>query len=259
MNTKTYLKNLIFDLCKELNISHLALSNDWILKLSKNQKTIYVIDNHFSLNSDSAILLANDKVATYEILNHADLPAVPHFLLSIHFPKALNQKILQQHLNFPLVLKPNSGRQGQDVFLLQDQTQILAKIPELFTKYQSLAICPYLKSRYEYRIFCLNKQAILTYQKENSFSWKHNLKAGASVTILNPLHPKHQPLTKLALDSCQALGLNFATVDILDTKDGFKVLEINSGVSTFLFSQKTPDGLKFATDIYRKVLESIFH
>ncbi len=165
MNTKTYLKNLIFDLCKELNISHLALSNDWILKLSKNQKTIYVIDNHFSLNSDSAILLANDKVATYEILNHADLPAVPHFLLSIHFPKALNQKILQQHLNFPLVLKPNSGRQGQDVFLLQDQTQILAKIPELFTKYQSLAICPYLKSRYEYRIFCLNKQAILTYQK----------------------------------------------------------------------------------------------
>ena len=55
-------------------------------------------------------------------------------------------------------------------------------------------------------------------------SWINNVASGA---ICKPFEPS-QEMIKLAIDSSNALGMNYAGVDIMLGKDGYMVTEVNS-------------------------------
>lgn len=58
-------------------------------------------------------------------------------------------------------------------------------------------------------------------------TWKHNLSLGSRLVTLAP--SDHPALTSLAVRAAWAVGAQLAAVDIVETQDGSKVLEVNNG------------------------------
>ena len=69
------MKNIVFDeiiseICEEENIKREELSYGYVTKLSKDNKTHFIIDYCFDINSGSSIEIAGDKYATYDVLKN---------------------------------------------------------------------------------------------------------------------------------------------------------------------------------------------
>lgn len=90
-------------------------------------------------------------------------------------------------------------------------------------------------------------------------NWKFNLTQGASCQIIEK-SDLYSKLCNLAIKSANAIGISFATVDIIEEENGnLSVLEINSGVAMDQFIQQVPSGKNIATNIYEKAILSMFH
>lgn len=84
-------------------------------------------------------------------------------------------------------------------------------------------------------------------------SWKHNLGQGA-VPVVVPEGSLHHILADLALSCAAALGLRFASIDIIKDNEGYQILEINSGIMMENFAKSSLQNYQTAKEIYRKAI-----
>lgn len=90
-------------------------------------------------------------------------------------------------------------------------------------------------------------------------NWKFNLTQGASCKIIEK-SDLYLKLANLAIKSANAIGISFATVDIIEEENGkLTVLEINAGVAMDQFIQQVPKGKIMAMQIYEKAILSMFN
>ena len=67
-------------------------------------------------------------------------------------------------------------------------------------------------------------------------------------------------LAKFALQTADVLNLNFASVDIIkDKNDGYKILEINSGIMMETYSKLSEEHYNIAKHIYRSAICDYFN
>ena len=88
--------------------------------------------------------------------------------------------------------------------------------------------------------------------------WKHNLSGGA---IPQPIKDKalERKIQELVRKTAQILNLNFASIDVIQTKSGeLYVLETNSGICTSNFREKYPEGEAITKKIYEKAMDYMF-
>lgn len=89
-------------------------------------------------------------------------------------------------------------------------------------------------------------------------SWKHNLSGGSIPTLLEKGKP-YQEIEQLAIKAGKAMNMNFATIDIIQTKaNELYVLEVNSGVCATIFAKLADNGYEKVKEIYRKAIEALF-
>lgn len=89
-------------------------------------------------------------------------------------------------------------------------------------------------------------------------SWKHNLSGGAIPTILEK-GQLYQKIENLAKETGKAMNMNFATIDIIQTKDeNLYVMELNSGVCADIFARTVDSGYELIKEIYRKAIITMF-
>ena len=251
-------KQMIRELCAELSISYTELSDHWIFRLEKDGKVHFISGNRFDLNSAASADLADDKVSAYEVMHHAGISAVPHRLVLSRDPKSKALSLLKSQ-NYPIVIKPNRGAGGRNVFLCETPLVGKKNLQKVLRSDRAVAICPFIDAPYEYRCFFLDGKILLIYQKIRTNSWQHNLSHGAKPVIVPQSSATYSKLSKLASAAGNALGLRFATVDILeDTRGKFHVIELNQGVSTTIFSQSSPENYELAKNIYRRALKALF-
>ena len=87
--------------------------------------------------------------------------------------------------------------------------------------------------------------------------WKHNLSKGAIPQF--EINPKiQQRIIKLAQTACLATGMQFAAVDVIQTGDELKIIEINAGISLESVSQFSDKGRKLAFDVYARAVDAMF-
>lgn len=290
MSTPVF-NQIIRELCAELDIRYTELSDGWIFRLEKNSITHFISGNCFDLNSSASSAIASDKVSTYELLKSASIPAVPHYL--IYNPDFIHKKLspalesrislLLDKFSFPLVIKPTHGSRGRDVYLCHTRSEAERHIYSLLRTDESVCLSPYFPAEFEYRCFFLDGEILLIYQKSrNRGSFRHNLSHGASPVILDSSSELYDDLVSLAVNAGRALGLRFATIDILSAKENsddpcyspilsaeensekpntsdIKVLEVNSGVTTTIFAKKAENGYVLAKNIYREALKHLFY
>ncbi|WP_027553502.1 RimK family alpha-L-glutamate ligase [Bradyrhizobium sp. Cp5.3] len=85
-------------------------------------------------------------------------------------------------------------------------------------------------------------------------TWRHNLDAGAQPVLVNDDEVR-AACVKLAIDAASAIGIAFASVDVVRVDGAWQVLEINSGVMMEALAKLYPD-LVQAT--YDAALDRVF-
>jgi glutathione synthase/RimK-type ligase-like ATP-grasp enzyme len=101
-----------------------------------------------------------------------------------------------------------------------------------------------------------NDLDVLETGKKYYLNWKHNLGQGAYPEIVQD-ESLVMELSDFALKAAKAVGIKFASVDIIKVKNDFMVLEINSGVMMDYFSQISDANYQTTKQIYREAIEKM--
>lgn len=169
-------KEIIKEICQELDIKYTFLSKNWIVKLEQNNKVRYLTGNKFDLNGHALGNIMDDKYATYEVLNSFNIPVCVHnifyrennhnsFASNCHTKK--DMLAIFNKYNKNIVIKPNHGSMGIGVYHITNESDLLEKTKLLFKDNYSISICPYYHIKNEYRVIILNNEIKLLYKKIN--------------------------------------------------------------------------------------------
>jgi glutathione synthase/RimK-type ligase-like ATP-grasp enzyme len=96
--------------------------------------------------------------------------------------------------------------------------------------------------------------AIVPAGRRRVLNWRHNLDAGATPVLLDEGETR-QACVQLAIRAARAIGIRFASIDLVLVDGVWKVLEINSGVMMEALNRLHPE-LVDAT--YRAALDKVF-
>ncbi len=208
---KTIVK-IIKEICSEEKINFKFLSMGYIIELSKNDKVAHIIDNKFDLNGEAGGRIACDKYATYSVLNAQGIPSVEHIML---FNPLTRNNYLNENGNFSIiqnmfsnhnkiVIKPNDGSQGKDVFLCETLKDAETAINKIFFKNDSACVSPFYDSEAEYRTFYIDGEIKIIYKKEKPHI------VGDGTSTLNQLIEKlNLPKNSIVKDNLKDVDLGY--------------------------------------------------
>lgn len=150
---------IIKQICQEKNIQYQELSDDWIIKLKKENKNRFLVGYKFDLNTQATAEICNDKFALYAVLDSEGIPVIKYNILFKNEEDRLKKYFEEYNQN--VVLKPNNGTCGNNVLHICDYNELKDEYNRLISKCYSVDICPYYEIESEYRVIYLpDKQHI---------------------------------------------------------------------------------------------------
>ena len=243
---------IIKTICAERGITFTALSDDWVLEMTKEEKTRRIVGYSFSLNDSVSALIAKDKVATHLLLTKEGVPSVPHFLLRPKVSEAQRQAIRGFGR---MVVKPLDGTGGHGVKLVGSPEEAVAWVES--TAIAAWAAAPFVAITREMRFVLLDQKPLIVYEKQAVMVdglKMFNLGKGATPKDVVP----SSELLALASRAQAALGLRLSAVDIIETADGeYQVLEINSGFMMEHYMRASEENYQKATEAYNKIITAV--
>lgn len=165
---------IIRDICTEETIHFESFSSDYILKLEKNNRTMYIFGNKFPNNSAAIEQICNDKSALSDILKCYNIPHVEHLYfgspaLEDDYPSSGSwkkmQSLLKTHGKDGLVCKPNRGTGGRNVYRVQNSKELEYAVWKIFNSTNSLCISPYYEIQNEYRVLMVGDEVQYIFKK----------------------------------------------------------------------------------------------
>lgn len=165
---------IIKEICNENDVKYKLLSKDWVIMLEKNGKTRFVSGYKFDLNSHGLGLIADDKYALYEVLKEKNIPIVEHKIVYNKTNKSdyandcntyeyVKEYFLKNDKH--IVIKPNEGTCGHNVFDVTNINEIDNILDKIFINNYSISICPFYNIKHEYRVIILEGESELLYAK----------------------------------------------------------------------------------------------
>jgi len=249
--------------CARHEIAVEVRSQGWLIVMQRGSKQHFALGYDVGLNSAIAHRIANDKAATAEILGLAGIACVPHtvFLnpkLDEHIAPsgswAAMLDLLEQHPE-GIVVKPNEGTSGRSVFRVSSRPGLERAVAEIFSSNLTLAISPYVDIEDEVRVILVDELPVVVYSKDRSpLNWRHNLDAGAQPVLLEQGEAR-EACVAIAVRAAEAIGIRFASVDVIRVGGAFEILEINSGVMMEALGKLHPELVDAA---YAAALDKVF-
>lgn len=248
--------------CAQHGITVDVRPGGWLIAMRRGERRHFAFGYDIGLNSAIAHRLANDKSATAEALEMAGVPCVPHRLFlnprlgrNIVGPtwREAMLELLRDHPQ-GVVVKPNEGTSGRSVFKVSTVAELDHAVDDVFSMNAGLAISPYLAIEDEVRVVQLGDLPLVVYSKQRGSDWRHNLDATAKPVLLEDGEVR-TACVKLAVDAASAIGIAFASIDVVRVDGEWKVLEINSGVMMEALGKLHPE-LVQAT--YDAALDRVF-
>ena len=248
--------------CARHGIACEVKSQGWLIVMERDGARRFALGYDLGLNSAIAHRIASDKAATSDILAMSGIPCIAHTQFSnpaladyvpasgLHEAMAA---LLRQHPQ-GIVVKPNEGTAGRLVFKVANEAELDHAAREIFASHLSLAISPYVEIDEEVRVVLIDDTPLVAYAKARGADWRHNLDLGARPVLLPPGEVR-EACVPLAVRAAQAIGIRFASVDVVRVADEWKVLEINSGVMMETLGQHHPE---FVQAAYTAALDKLF-
>ena len=293
---KTFLHSeIIPEICNRNNFKHILIDENCTKIISKNKETIvYYYD--FNCNPNSNAWIARDKPTAYKYLKLNNIPAVEHIYLPYSQALEMANEYFKKHSN--IVIKTCNGTCGNNVYFCNNKNTLTKAILKLTEKGTSICVSPFINYDEEYRVIICNNKAEYQYAKVRPFVvgdgkstidhlinakypqfniktslktsnilpknvkknllWKHNLCNGAQLENISNENLK-KAIINIALKTAKALNLKVCSIDIINTEDGLKVLEVNSGLmmeSLYLSSEINKEKV---IQIYTKAINISFN
>jgi [lysine-biosynthesis-protein LysW]--L-2-aminoadipate ligase len=178
-----------------------------------------------TLNSAGAVRLCDDKAQNSLALEAAGLPT-PRTLLAYSIDSALEACAM---LGYPVVLKPVTGSWGRLLAKVNGPEQartILEQKMQLGSFHHSiLYVQEFLpKPDRDIRAYVVGDR-VLAASYRTAEHWVTNAARGA-VSVPCPVTPE---IEELSLRACHAVGARLAGVDLIESTEGLKIVEVNTG------------------------------
>ncbi len=184
----------------------------------------FEMNNVYSTARSLGILRAQNKVRTLQILNRKKLP-IPNTVFAIN-PENIDEQISLLG-GTPVIIKLQEGTQGLGVILAETRQSAKSIIDTFYKMNASILIQEYIKESNgeDIRVFVVGGQIIATMKRigaEGDF--RSNIhRGGTGVPAVLSKQEK-----KMAIKACQYLNLDVAGVDIIRSKKGPLIIEVNS-------------------------------
>lgn len=251
---------IVKQICAERGIGLTSFSDDWVLCLERDGRSTVVYGYDFALNSATAWQVSKDKTATSDVLAHCGVAHVEHALF--HGPDVMPYITPRgnwaQMLAFfdrhggDVVVKPNDGTGGVGVTRARTVADLEIAVITLFRTARSICLSPYVPIDDEIRACVFRGEVVCVYRKVRApGEWRHNLGNGAVPQLLDA--SEHAHVVDLALRAARAIGVEVASVDVIEHGGTLAVLEINAGIMMEALA-RTPEGAAIAYRFYDRIV-----
>ena len=180
-------------------------------------------------NSSSCIEVCDDKRLTHLALQKKRLPMpktvfAPMTYDNIGFTQTDFLSLVEKELSFPMIVKEAFGSFGQQVYFVRDPQELVSLIKS--KKSKKLLFQEYIQNSkgHDIRLQVVGDRVVAAMHRFNPNDFRANISNGGN---MEPYTPTEQE-TKLALCAANAVDASFAGVDLLWTKTGACVCEVNS-------------------------------
>lgn len=167
-------------------------------------------------NSSAAIEACDHKGIMYQLLSQHQI-RIPRTILSpLIFTKVDEverdsfRKIIHE-FGFPMIIKEAYGSFGEQVYLVNDEHEMMAKIMKLQGK--PFLFQEFISSSYgrDVRLNVVGSEVVTSMYRYSDHDFRANISSGG---FMKPYEPTDQE-KELAIKAAQAVGASFAGVDIL--------------------------------------------
>jgi ribosomal protein S6--L-glutamate ligase len=178
----------------------------------------------YLVNSSNGITCSRDKLHCFQALSLNNVP-LPHTGFA-YTPDDI-QDLIKMVGGAPFVLKLLEGTQGKGVVLAETPNAASSVIDAFSQLKANILIQQYMADAKgcDIRCFVIGNTVVASMQRQaKPGEFRSNLHRGGVAT---PIEITEEEKT-IAVKAAQIIGLNIAGVDMLRTKDGPMVLEVNS-------------------------------
>ena len=205
----------------------------------------------YCLNSSLGITTARDKLCSMQLLSRQKI-GIPYSAFISRSSPAL--PVIEDIGGAPVVIKLLGGSQGIGVILAETDKMAEAVIQTLHSTQQNVLIQKFIaesKGR-DMRAFVVGGKVVAAMRRiAQGDEYRSNIHCGGQAEKIS-LNPEYE---KLAIHATQIIGLNVAGVDILESNDGPKILEVNA--SPGLEGIEAATGVDVASEIVKFLEENI--
>lgn len=176
------------------------------------------------INCSEAIRICDDKSLTHLVLADYGIPSIRTVAGPMTFGKSFEDAAegIADQIGFPMVVKDCFGSFGEQVRLVKDMAGLLREsmdgTPKIFQEFIDCG-CK------DIRIEVIGERAVAAVTRTApAGDFRANASNGGTMERYTPTQEESQ----LAVDAAAVVQADFAGVDILQTKDGPVVCEVNS-------------------------------
>lgn len=175
--------------------------------MKKGDKTWYTRGSRTSLQSSVGKSIADNKALTKVILEHFQIPTAAYQVI-----KTAEELSALQQLQYPLVMKPIDGNQGEGVVVgISDAQEAVDAFVEYQAAEKKSVIFEEMLSGTEYRILCVDYQFLAAIYRKPAFVTGDGKKTIEELIVEKNQHPwrgEHHS-TPLSLIKVDKLVLNY--------------------------------------------------
>ncbi len=180
-------------------------------------------------NSAKAVLLCDNKILMYQELANKGIRIPRTFIApktfeGLNYSKRDFLNSVIKEIGFPIIVKEAYGSFGEQVYLANDEKSLNDIINQI--GYKDFLMQEFIASSKgrDIRINVVGDKAVVSMLRQNDNDFRSNISSGGHGEKYEP----NEEYLDIAVKAAQALGLDFAGVDVLFGEDGPIICEVNS-------------------------------
>ena len=177
-----------------------------------------------SLNPVHSIEIADDKAETYRVLKEAKVPQVDTEIIELS--ESTMRKYFEEKKS-EVIFKRRFGGQGKWVRVARESSDI-SEIYQYFTEEGAgpiLAQPMIVEAQGQsVRVIVTDNEIVTSALRTSRNDWRSNISLGSEQIIYSLSHEEKE----MSIKAVKAIGLGHAGVDLIQAKDGSRVLEVNA-------------------------------
>jgi glutathione synthase/RimK-type ligase-like ATP-grasp enzyme len=225
-------------------------SSAYIVSRLAEQSGLKVIDDPHSIRTCS------NKAILHDLFHKNNIPSPKSILFHGDYSRETLDTIFKT-LGLPVIIKTPYTRFSSHVEKASNELEFIEISKHLLMKAKVLVLQEYIQSGFDWRVGVLRNEVLYLckyYMPEGGWKVKSKIN-GKTVwgdTIAMPRDSISPELKEISITLSKCVGNGLYGLDVKETNDGFKVIEINDNPSIYDGYEDTVD-----KDIYEKIINAL--